>query len=163
MKKMNNVTIKSALAALLVSAPLAGAFAEPLTRPAPEDLAYTNSLTTSVDTISTGSIRPAASDTIRRSPADAAYNASIETLQRHAANVSLDQLLASQIKAAEANISAARQNGYVNEGHLAQIRSELASIRQQAANGGTLSEASYRTLSGQLQSVNTSIHALTNG
>lgn len=161
---MRNIALKSALAALIVSAPLAGAYAAgPQTRPAPEDIVYSNSVATSVDAVTTGSIRtaPAASDLVKGSPADRTYRASVEGLQRNAANVSLDQLLASQIRAAEVNVSNARQNGYVDEGRVAQIRASLASIREQARAG--VSEGSYQALTGQIQSVNQDIHTLING
>lgn len=161
---MRNIALKSALAALMVSAPLAGAFAaEPLTRPAPEDIVYSNNVPAKVDNFTTSAIRtaPAASDLVKGSPADRAYRASVDTLQRNAANVSLDQLLASQIRAAEVNVSNARQNGYVDEGRVAQIRANLASIRAEA-NGG-VSEGNYQALTGQLQSVNQDIYTLTNG
>lgn len=161
---MNNIALKSALAALLVSAPLAGAFAaEPLTRPAPEDIVYSNSLPTSVDATTTSAIRTkaAAADIVSGSPADRAYQASVDTLQRTAANASLDQLLGSQLRAAWVNVTNARQNGYVDEGRVAQIRASLSSIRDQARGG--VSESTYQALHGQLQSVNQDIYALTNG
>lgn len=157
---MTNIAFKTAFAAILVAAPLAGAHAGPAMPPAPEDIVYSRSLAVgSVDGMTTGSIG-ATTPAMPGSPADATYRAAIDTLQRGAANVSLDQLLASQIRAAEIEVNATR-SGFVDEGRVAQIRSELASIRQQA-NGG-VSEASYQALSQQLQAVNKDIYALTRG
>ncbi|MEO3389167.1 hypothetical protein [Mesorhizobium sp. CAU 1741] len=163
---MTHTILKSALAALIVSAPLAGAFAEPLTRPSPADVTYSQSLATGIDNMSTSAInsnRLGAADAVRQSPADASYEASVNTLQS-GSSVTYDKLLKSQIKAAETGVINARQNGPVNEAEVARIHSQLDSIRQAAADqAGSLSEGSYQTLSNQLNAVNQGIYALTNG
>lgn len=163
---MTHLTLKSALAALLVAAPLAGAHAEPLTRPSPADRAYSQSLATGIDNISTSAInsnRLGNAAAVRQSPADASYEASIGTLQG-ATNLTYTKLIDSQIKAAEASLINVRQNGPVSEASLRQLRAEIASVRQAAdQESGALSEGTYQTLSNQLNSVHQGIYALING
>lgn len=164
MKKMTNVTAKIAFAALIASAPLAGAFAQPLaSQMSPEDYVYSRSISTSVDNFTTASInsaKPAAASIVGKSPADRAYEASVAT-QREGINLSLAQRLDSQIRAAEANVTGARQNGFVDASRVTQLRSQINAVRQQAAGG--VSEAAYQDLSAQLKTVNQSAYALVTG
>lgn len=163
---MSHVTLKAAIAAILVAAPLAGVHAEPLTRPSPADRAYSESLATNIDNVTTGAInsnRAGNAAAIGQSPADASYAASVRWMQ-DGANVTYGKLIDSQIKAAQASLVNVRQNGPVSEASLRQLRAEIASIRQAAdQEAGALSEGTYQALSNQLNSVHQGIYALING
>lgn len=158
---MTNFAVKTTLAVLLASTPFVGAYAQPLSsQMSPEDYVYSRSIGTSVDNFTTASIKPSAGDIVGKSPADLAYEASIAA-PRQGANETLSQLLASQIKAAESNVAAARQNGYVDAGRVSQLRSQINAVRQQAAGG--LTDSAFHDLSAQLKAVNQGAYALVTG
>lgn len=130
---MRKLALTTTLSALLVSLPLAGAFAES------DDLRGLPS----VDRIQTSSIGSAA-------------------------NTSYARLLDSELVAARTNLGAGGRDNAVNPAAAAQVRAEINAIRQAAgqerqANGGELSEASYRQLSAQVRAVHQAINALHNG
>lgn len=157
---MTHFTAKITLAALIASAPLAGAYAQSFTpRMSPEDYAYSHSLATTVDNFTTASIghsAPAAADILRTSPADRAYDASVAA-QQQAVDTSLAGRLEIQIRAAEANVNAARQRGYVDAGSVFRLSSQVDAVRQQAAGGVT--QAQYNDLSAQLKAVNQGVYS----
>lgn len=130
---MRKLALTTTLSALLVSLPLAGAFAE--------------------------------SDDVRGLPdIDRIQTSSIGST----ANGSYAKLLDSELVAAQTNLAAGGRDNAVNPAGAAQVRAEINTIRRAAAaerqaNGGELSEASYRQLSAQAQAVHQAIHALHNG
>ncbi len=130
---MNNVALKTALSALLVSIPLAGAFAD--NSEGPSVVPQAQAVDGTVDYTTTSSIG--------------------------AGSASYSKLLDGQLRAAENRINAQNRFGYVNPVGEAQARSEILSIRQ--ANGGALSESAYQTLSGQVRVLNQNIQTLVNG
>lgn len=136
---MHKLTLKTTLSALLVSFPLAGALADNNEGPSPEIFGATGS-DWQVDRTYTSSI-------------GAAHEGSYATL------------LDSQLRAAEGSLVTAERDGYVDPGRKAQARSDIQAIRQAAAqerqaNGGALSESSYRALSEQVRVLNQNIHSL---
>lgn len=128
---MRNLTLKATLSALLVSVPLAGAFAE----------SGTFGGNPNVDQFYTSNV-------------DQLYTSSIGA----AATTSLARQLDTALRAAETNLQAGGRDNGVSPALAAQLGSEITAIRQAAAqerqaNGGELSAASYRTLSERVQAV----------
>lgn len=132
---MRNLTLKTTLSALLVSVPLAGAFADGNREAAATGSPY------AVDRVTTSSI---GSETFGASYA---------------------RQLDSQLNAAATNLQPGGRDNAVNPARAAQIRAEINAIRQAAAqerraNGGELSAASYQQLSGQVRALQQAIQAL---
>ena len=133
---MNSLTIKAAVAALLVSAPLASAFATDYSEDYhPVDRFRASS---AVDLTTTSSLG---------APTEASYRTSLET----------------RIVAAEANL-APTSRGALDVASAQRLKSELRAVRQAAnANGGQLSSAEYNQLTSQINAIQQQIYTLKNG
>ena len=130
---MNTFAFKTTLSALLVAVPLAGAYADNGRGAAPEFV-------------------------------DQTYTSSVGNT---AQEMSYSRLLDAQLTAAQANLEPNRE-GSANPAVAARAQAELLSIRQAAAaearsNGGTLSAATYQTLSARVRALQDTVRAATNG
>jgi hypothetical protein len=136
---MNKLMIRTALAALFVAAPFAGASALPYAG-VNEDVHIADLATVpAVDTMMTAST----------------------------GEWSRMQTLDAQIAAAETNV-APSMSGEYDSGPVNAIRAQIAAVRAEAArdagaNGGELSAEAYQTLSAQLRTIQQEIYMMHNG
>lgn len=163
---MRNTTLGAALSALLVAVPAAGAFAGDADL-SPADRAYEASVASTVNAASGPGARRLAAPAVQ-SPVDYVYTSSIASPVGKANAADYGKLLDGQLAAAQANLSAGRQSGFVDPTGAERARADLLAVQRHAAqdrqtNGGQLSQTAYDTLSGQIRTVNQSIHALIGG
>lgn len=164
---MRNITLKTTLSALLVTVPLAGAFAESDdVRGLPNvERFYTSSVGSAAPRSVPLASAFAESDDVRGlANVDRFYTSSVGA----AANGSYARQLDSALNAAQTNLQPGSRDNAVSPAAAAQVRSEINAIRHAAAqerraNGGELSASSYEALSGQVRSIHQTIHALQNG
>ncbi|MEO4000754.1 hypothetical protein [Mesorhizobium sp. CAU 1732] len=134
---MNKLILRTSLAALLVSVPMAGAFADSNSN---RDAAAGIGAAPLVDTMSTASIR------------------GVSTASSNW------QVLETQLNAAQTNLAPTSRGEGLDAAAVNQFRSQIDTIRQSAkaeaqSNGGQLSESSYRAYSAQVRAIQDNIYA----
>jgi hypothetical protein len=132
---MTTLALKTSLSAFLVAVPLSGALADNVRGDYPEYLTIDRTYTSSVGT----------------AVQDTSY---------------LRQLNA-RIAAAQTNLNPGR-DGFVNAGAAAQAQAELIDIRaavaaEAQANGGSIGDAAFQSLSARVKALQSTISAATNG
>ena len=129
-KKMSNLTLKATLSALIVALPVSGAFAQN------DRGSVYRTIPLGVDTMTTSSVGAAAAAT-----------------------------RGSYTRQLEASLSAAEATALGKGGAAASVRPQIQALRSAVSgesrqNGGELSEASYRSLHGEVQDLHQRIERL---
>src|SRR5690606_33632712 len=129
LKNMRNLTLGAALSALLVSVPVAGAFANDANL-SPADRAYEASVATTIGAATAaGGAQTLAAPAIQ-SPVDYVYTSSIASPVGKANTGNYARLLDGQLAAAQANLAAGRQSGFVDPTGAEQARVDLLKVQQ---------------------------------